>query len=84
MVSLDVSRVVVEDQLDGGVGRIGGIDFLEEADELPRTMPVLDTGVNLAAEQIDPGEQAQRAMAFIFVLESMQDRGGAHAAADRA
>jgi hypothetical protein len=64
----DVCRVVVEDQLDSGVRRIGGVDFLEKADELPRAMPILDTGVNLAGEQIDPGEQAQRAMAFAFML----------------
>ena len=43
-------RVVVEDQLNGGVGGIGGVDLLEEGDELPRAMPVLDTGVNCASE----------------------------------
>ena len=30
----DVRRMVVEDQLDGGFGRIGGVELLEEADEL--------------------------------------------------
>jgi hypothetical protein len=31
-------------------------------------MAILDTGVNLAREQVDPGEQAQRAMAFVFMI----------------
>jgi hypothetical protein len=34
--------------------------FLEKADEFPRTMAIFDAGVNLAGEQVDPGEQAQR------------------------
>jgi hypothetical protein len=34
--------------------------FLEIADEFPRTMAIFDAGVNLAGEQVDPGEQAQR------------------------
>ena len=60
--------MVVEDQLDGGVGRIGGVELLEKVNELPRAMAVFDTGVDLAAEQVDPGEQAQRAMTLLFML----------------
>lgn len=59
LVSLEnVRRVIIEDQFDGGVGRIGGVDLLEKAYELPRAMPILDTGENLAGEQVDPGQQA--------------------------
>ena len=49
-LSGDVCRVVVKDQLDRGVGWIGGIELFEKADELPRAMAVFDTGVHLTAE----------------------------------
>src|SRR3984893_5517301 len=64
----DMSGVVVEDQLDGGVCRISSVEPLEEADELTRTMAILDASMHLAREQVDPGEQAQSAMAFIFMI----------------
>jgi hypothetical protein len=64
----DVCGVVVEDQLDGGIGRISGVKLLEKTNELPRAMAIFDTGVDLAGEQVDPGEQAQRAMALVFML----------------
>lgn len=51
----NMSRVVVEDQLDGGVGGIGRIETLEEADELARPMAILDAGVHLAGQQVDAG-----------------------------
>src|SRR3984885_10481528 len=44
----DVRGVVVEDQLDGGLRRISGVEHLEKTDKLPRTMAIFDTGVNLA------------------------------------
>ena len=31
-------------------------------------MAILDAGMHLAGEQVDPGEQAQRAMALVFVV----------------
>ena len=43
--------MIVEDDLDCGVGRIGGIEFLEKADEFARAMTVFDAGVNLSGEQ---------------------------------
>jgi hypothetical protein len=63
-----VGRVVVEDHFDGGVRGVSAVEFLEQTDELPRAMAILDTGVNLAGEQIDPGKQAQRAMALVFMI----------------
>src|ERR1700688_4015024 len=42
--------------------------FLRKADKLPRTMTIFDAGVNLARQQVDPGEQAQRAMALVFMI----------------
>jgi hypothetical protein len=64
----DVRGMVVEDQLDGGIGRISGVKFLEKTNELPRAMAIFDRGVNLAREQVDPGEHAQRAMALVFMI----------------
>ena len=50
------------------IRRIGGVEFLEKTYELPRAMPILDTGMNLPGKQVDPGEQAQRAMALVFMI----------------
>ncbi len=49
--------MVVEDQLDGGLRGVGGVELLEEADELARAVAVLHAGVNPADEQVDPGQQ---------------------------
>src|SRR6201994_457816 len=56
----DVCGMIVEDQLDRGAGRIGGIEKLEEFDELAAAVAVLDQGVDLPGEQIDPSQQAER------------------------
>src|SRR5215468_8332457 len=47
-------------------GRIGDIEELEEFDEFAAAMTVPDQGMNLAAEKVDAGQQAHRAVAFIF------------------
>ena len=59
---------VMPHQLDCGVRGISGIEPLEEGDELTRPMAVLDRGMHLAGEQVDSGEQAQRALALVFVV----------------
>src|ERR1700751_1488640 len=64
----DVSGMIVEDQLDRGAGRIGGIEQLEEFDELSTAMAVSDQGMDLATEQIDAGQQAERAMTFVLMI----------------
>src|SRR3984885_262990 len=46
----DVGGVVVEDQLDGGICRVSGVEFLQKADKLPRTMAIFDAGVNLTGQ----------------------------------
>jgi hypothetical protein len=56
--------MIVEDQIDRGVGRIGGIEELEEFDEFAAAMTVPDQGMNLAADKVDAGQQADRAVAF--------------------
>src|ERR1700678_2388564 len=64
----DVRRVVVQDQLDRRTGRVSGIKELEEFDKLAAAMAVFDQGVDLAGKQIDPGQQAERAMALVLMI----------------
>jgi len=47
--------MIVEDQLNRRMGRIGGIEELKEFDELAAAMATPDQGVNLTGEQIDAG-----------------------------
>src|SRR5205814_5881277 len=54
----DVGGMIVEDQPDRGVGRISGIEKFEELDELAAAMTILGQSMNLAAEEIDPSQQA--------------------------
>ena len=61
----DVRGMIVEDQLDRGAGRIGGIEQLEEFDELTAAVAISNQRVDLAGEQIDPGQQAERAMVLV-------------------
>ena len=60
--------MIVEDQLDRRMGRIGLIEKFEEFDELAAAVTILDQGVNLAREKIDPGQQADRAVALVLVV----------------
>ncbi len=64
----DVCGMIVEDQLDGGAGRIGGIEQLEEFDELAAAVAVLDERVDLACQQVNSSQQAERAVTFIFKI----------------
>ena len=64
----DVRGMVVEDQLDGGICRIGGIEKLEKFDELTAAMSILDQGVDFASEQIDASQQTERAVAFVLMV----------------
>src|SRR5438309_2981265 len=60
--------MIVEDQLDRGAGRISGIEKLEELDELSAAVAVSNEGVDLPREQINSGQQAERAMAFVLMI----------------
>src|SRR5271166_1697361 len=64
----DVRRMIVEDQLDRRMGRIGGVEKLEELNEFAAAVAVLDEGVDLAGEQIDAGQQADRSVALVLVV----------------
>src|SRR5215831_4778998 len=60
--------MIVEDQLDGRVGRVSRVEKLEEFDELAAAMAFLYQGMDLAGEEINPGEQAERAVALVLVV----------------
>jgi len=62
----DVSGMIVEDQLDRGIGWIGGVEKFEELDELATAMAILDQGMDLSGEEIDPGEETERAVALVL------------------
>ena len=64
----DVRRMIVEDQLDRRMARIGGVEELEEFNEFAAAVAVLDESVDLAGEQIDAGQQADRAVALVLVV----------------
>jgi hypothetical protein len=50
----DVCRVIVENDLDRGRRRVGGVEPAEEFDEFAAAMAILHQGVHLARQQIDP------------------------------
>src|SRR6266446_2653382 len=62
----DVCGMIVEDQLDCRMGRIGGVEKLEEFDEFAAAMAILDQGMDLAGDEVDAGQQAERAMALVL------------------
>src|SRR5580658_10800954 len=64
----DMSRMIVEDQLDRRLGRIGSVEKLEEFDEFAAAMAVLGQRMDLAGDEVDAGQQADRAVALIFML----------------
>ena len=60
--------MIVEDQLDRRASWIGGVEQLEKFDEFAAAMPILDQRMDFAADEIDAGQQADRAMALVFML----------------
>jgi hypothetical protein len=48
------------------VGRIGIVEKLEEFDEFASAMANLDQRMDLAGDEVDTGQQADRAVALIF------------------
>src|SRR5215475_13461012 len=66
--SRDVCGMIVEDQLDRRAGRIGRVEKLEEFDELAAAVAVSDKSVDLPRQQIDPRQQAERAMASVLKI----------------
>src|SRR5450756_1736937 len=64
----DMRRMVVEDQLDRRTGRVSGIEKLEKFDELTAAVTLLDQGMDLPGEQINSGQEAERAMALVLII----------------
>jgi hypothetical protein len=60
--------MIVEDQLDRGMGRIGSVDKLEKFDEFAAAVAIPDEGMNLTGKQIDAGQQTGGAVALIFMI----------------
>ena len=56
--------MIVEDKLDRRLGRIGGVEKLEEFDEFAAAMAILDQRMDLAGDEVDAGQQADRAVAL--------------------
>ena len=50
------------------MGRIGGVGKLEEFDEFAAAMAVSDQGMDLAAEEVDAGQQTHRTVALVFIV----------------
>src|SRR6266852_1448740 len=64
----DMCRVVVQDQLDRRAGRVSGIEKFEEFNELATAVAIFDQGVDLAGEQVNTSQQAERAMALVLMI----------------
>ena len=58
--------MIIEDQMDRGVGRVSPVEKLEKLDGLSASVAILDQGVNLAGQQIDAGQQGDRAMSLVL------------------
>ena len=68
--------MIVEDQLDRRMRRIGGVDQLEEFDELAAAVAVLDRGVNVSSEQINAGQQTDGPKTLVFGVARAPGSGG--------
>src|SRR5260370_24240685 len=64
----DMGGMVVENDLDRGVGGVSGIEELEKLDEFAAAMAFLDQGMDVTGEQIDPRHRGQGTVALVFVI----------------
>ena len=64
----DVGGMIVEDQPDRGMGRIGSVDKLEKFDKFAAAVAIPDEGMNLTGKQINAGQQTDGAVALIFMI----------------
>jgi hypothetical protein len=53
----DVCGMIVEDQLDRGAGRVGGLEKLEEFNELAAAVAISDERVDLAVSRSIPANR---------------------------
>src|SRR5215472_6483710 len=64
----DTGGMVVENDLDCGVGGVGGVEEREKFDELAAAVAFLDQGMDMTGKQIDPRHQGQGAVALVLVV----------------
>ena len=64
----DMSGMVVEDEFNRGVRRVGRVEEHEELDEFAAAMAFFDQGMDVAGEQVDACHQGQSAVPFILVI----------------
>src|SRR5438132_14043634 len=64
----DMGGMVIENDLDRGVGGVGTVEELEKLDEFAAAVALLDQGMDVTGEQIDPRHQGQGAVALIFMF----------------
>ena len=51
----DMSRMIIQDEVDRRVGGIAFVEKFEKLDELPTAVALFDQGVNLAGDKVDAG-----------------------------
>src|SRR5215469_7500381 len=64
----DMGGVVVENDLDRGVARIGGIEALEKFNEFAAAVAFLDQGMDVTGKQIETRHQGQGTVTFVLVI----------------
>src|ERR1700719_1731885 len=64
----DMGGMVVENDLDRGIGGGDRVEELEKLDEFAATVAFLDQGMDVTGEQIDTRHQGQGAAALVFVI----------------
>src|SRR6266481_3620218 len=64
----DMGGMVIENDLDRGVGGVGDVEELEKLDEFAAAVALLDQGMDVTGEQIDPRHQGQGAVALVLVI----------------
>src|SRR5262252_3243377 len=64
----DMSRMVVENDLDRSVGGVGSVEEFKVLDKFAASVAVPDQSVDVSSEQIDTRQQGHGAVAFVLVV----------------
>jgi hypothetical protein len=72
-IGMLVGRIVVEDDVDGLVGRHLGVDGVEEPDELLVPVALHVLADDSAVEHVEGGEQRGRAVSLVVIINLMQE-----------
>src|SRR5205807_8926493 len=74
----DMGGMVVENDLDGGVGGVGVVEEHEKLDEFATAVAFLDQGMYVTGEPIDTGHQGQGAVTLVLVIAHHGRAGAWH------